>query len=49
MHTNTPHTYWALTSCYDMSVLQGALGYCALGNSGIVAAQRVPVAYQPAA
>ena len=45
MCTNAPRTCWALTSGYNVSVLQGAMGFWVLGASGVTAAQRVPVAH----
>ena len=45
MHVDTPHTCWALTSGYDVSVLQGAMGDWVLGTRGMIAAQRVPVTH----
>ena len=45
MCTNAPYTCWALTSGYDVSVLQDAMGFWALGAHRATAAQRVPVAY----
>ena len=45
MHVDTPHTCWALTSSYDVSVLQGAMGDWVLGTRGAAAAQRVSVSH----
>ena len=45
LYANAPRTYWALTSGYNVSVLQGAMGYRTLGTRGVTAAQRVLVAY----
>ena len=45
MYTNAPCTYWARASCYDVNVLQGAMGYHARGTCRTAVAQRLPVAY----
>ena len=45
MCANASHTCWALTSGYNVSMLQGAMEFWALGACRATAAQRVLVAY----
>ena len=40
-----PRSCWELMSGYDMSVLQGAMGFGASSAYGVIAAQRATVAH----